>query len=980
MTQNHWRIEQEIAKDSNSMEKCVRLYVIGRQGRDKADFIQVLTNNTVTPPSSPPPSLPHSIQPSVLVHHWKTQTGAPNEASNLNVTIDVWDIPDEKMYLEVIFSSLTCPGLFLVLCQADKSDWDGLTDKISQIDSWGMSALKHTIISKVLKEDFFPHLKTDPIMNPVMMSDVRKTVLELHDLGNIFIPWPLRYEIFHVKNLSGDLEIGDELMEMVMKQLEAEDRKTFSLESNKYWPKDSGFKAPDPDILARNLNLIPTKGIIRESLFPLLWQEHNLSQTQIQYVLDVLQGLGILTVTTSINTDCAGLAMPDFPCLSPTTCYALICVDMLPDTKPQLNWSLRPFPGDMQVTWKLIGLSVFSNLCMKRILGTLHWSFKNLCDFTYFWSQGLLIKFKNNLATVCVEQLNDCLEVSCRVSGDDPGEEIAMVMLLWAHLIPVIQVVEHFLSFFLPGFPYKVDLVVLGDAFYNNEQVVHEPKISLFKLLVAKRSSYCLTIEDGNSKTTINLELLFPFNSDDLKQVWTPKEWIEFVMKKYDEILKTISPHLNTMLKNNPLMPPLTRKRYKKRRKFTEVRWSHSLSEEVKFNSIPSLDPTEEALKTTLGSNKITEEITSEENECRQENEASVSEPLTKTESTQTETKPTVSDEIWLKEAVCVASKFVAAVMASGVARYIATCGTLGPEGLFIISAAEIAVAQVTAEAALAVYNNDLDGAAKAVVKAVKSNTEIKPGSCPECQSQGPFEINMEQTIYKNYQRITVQESPGKVPAGRLPRSKDAILLEDLVDSCKPGDEIELTGIYHNNYDGSLNTANGFPVFATVIQANFITKKDDKTAVASLTDEDIKAIIALSKDERISEKIFASMAPSIYGHEDIKRALALAVFGGEAKNPGQKHKVRGDINVLICGDPGTAKSQFLKYLEKTAPRVVFATGQGASAVGLTAYVQRNPVSKEWTLEAGALVLADKGVCLIDEFDKVTMKIKLSHLI
>ncbi|KAK6176782.1 hypothetical protein SNE40_015016 [Patella caerulea] len=249
-------------------------------------------------------------------------------------------------------------------------------------------------------------------------------------------------------------------------------------------------------------------------------------------------------------------------------------------------------------------------------------------------------------------------------------------------------------------------------------------------------------------------------------------------------------------------------------------------------------------------------------------------------------------------------------------------------------------------------------------------NQEVKPGSCPECQSTGPFEINMEQTIYKNYQRITMQESPGKVPAGRLPRSKDAIVLDDLVDMCKPGDEIELTGVYHNNYDGSLNMANGFPVFATVIQANYITKKDDKLAAASLTDEDIKAIVQLSKDERIGERIFASIAPSIYGHEDIKKSIALAMFGGEPKNPGGKHKVRGDINILCCGDPGTAKSQFLKYVEKTASRVVYATGQGASAVGLTAYVQRNPVSKEWTLEAGALVLADKGICLIDEFDKM----------
>lgn len=105
-------------------------------------------------------------------------------------------------------------------------------------------------------------------------------------------------------------------------------------------------------------------------------------------------------------------------------------------------------------------------------------------------------------------------------------------------------------------------------------------------------------------------------------------------------------------------------------------------------------------------------------------------------------------------------------------------------------------------------------------------------------------------------------------------------------------------------------------------------------------------------------------------YQATRRALSclcvspIAVLGG-------KHKVRGDINVLLCGDPGTAKSQFLKYVEKVSSRAIFTTGQGASAVGLTAYVQRHPVSKEWTLEAGALVLADRGVCLIDEFDKVS---------
>ena len=97
------------------------------------------------------------------------------------------------------------------------------------------------------------------------------------------------------------------------------------------------------------------------------------------------------------------------------------------------------------------------------------------------------------------------------------------------------------------------------------------------------------------------------------------------------------------------------------------------------------------------------------------------------------------------------------------------------------------------------------------------------------------------------------------------------------------------------------------------------------------------------------------------------------MFGGVAKNPQGKHRLRGDINVLLLGDPGTAKSQFLKYVEKTSHRAVYTTGQGASAVGLTASVHRDVVTKEWTLEGGALVMADKGVCLIDEFDKMNDK-------
>ncbi|KAL4273190.1 hypothetical protein GQ457_13G019050 [Hibiscus cannabinus] len=257
------------------------------------------------------------------------------------------------------------------------------------------------------------------------------------------------------------------------------------------------------------------------------------------------------------------------------------------------------------------------------------------------------------------------------------------------------------------------------------------------------------------------------------------------------------------------------------------------------------------------------------------------------------------------------------------------------------------------------------------------SYSEVKVGSCPECQSKGPFTVNVEQTVYRNYQKLTLQESPGTVPAGRLPRYKEVILLNDLIDCARPGEEIEVTGIYTNNFDMSLNTKNGFPVFATVVEANYVTKKQDLFSAYKLTQEDKEDIERLAKDPQIGERIIKSIAPSIYGHEDIKTAIALAMFGGQEKNVEGKHRLRGDINVLLLGDPGTAKSQFLKYVEKTGQRAVYTTGKGASAVGLTAAVHKDPVTREWTLEGGALVLADKGICLIDEFDKMNDQDRVS---
>ena len=250
------------------------------------------------------------------------------------------------------------------------------------------------------------------------------------------------------------------------------------------------------------------------------------------------------------------------------------------------------------------------------------------------------------------------------------------------------------------------------------------------------------------------------------------------------------------------------------------------------------------------------------------------------------------------------------------------------------------------------------------------SGNSYTPESCPSCEQGSSFKLHPTLSQYRNFQRVNLQETPGSVPAGRVPRTKEVWLANDLIDAARPGEEIEVTGIYEHAYDAGMTLKSGFPVFSTYIAANHVSKREDASSASNLSAEDIEKILKLSKDPNIGSRILKSIGPSIYGHNTPKMALAMALFGGVAKNVNDKHRIRGDVNVLLLGDPGTAKSQFLKYAEKTAPRAVYSTGKGASAVGLTASVHKDPLTKEWTLEGGALVLADRGICVIDEFDKM----------
>lgn len=250
----------------------------------------------------------------------------------------------------------------------------------------------------------------------------------------------------------------------------------------------------------------------------------------------------------------------------------------------------------------------------------------------------------------------------------------------------------------------------------------------------------------------------------------------------------------------------------------------------------------------------------------------------------------------------------------------------------------------------------------KALAGPFDPNTIVK--MCYECQ-QSKLILDNLRSVYKDTQKITVQETPGTVPPGSLPRAKEVFLTSDLIDVCKPGDEVDVTGIY-KNVSISTSKKNSFPVFNTQIQCcGLVTKEIDN----EITEEQIREIKKLAKEEDILDKLINSVAPSIYGHNNIKKAVLLALVGGVPKQKDGMY-IRGDINCLLLGDPSTAKSQFLRFIQKVSNRGVLATGQGASGVGLTASVRRDNVTGEWVLEGGALVLADKGICCIDEFDKI----------
>ncbi|XP_045316516.1 DNA replication licensing factor MCM7 isoform X1 [Leopardus geoffroyi] len=310
-------------------------------------------------------------------------------------------------------------------------------------------------------------------------------------------------------------------------------------------------------------------------------------------------------------------------------------------------------------------------------------------------------------------------------------------------------------------------------------------------------------------------------------------------------------------------------------------------------------------------------------------------------------------------------------------------------------------VSEVKPRMVVATYTCDQCGAE--TYQPIQSPTFMPLIMCPsqECQtnrSGGRLYLQTRGSKFIKFQEIKMQEHSDQVPVGNIPRSITVLVEGENTRIAQPGDHVSVTGIFLPILRSGFRQVVQGLLSETYLEAHRVVKmsksEDDESAAGELSREELRRIagegpgeawehrflpsipiplpmvcINFCAEEDFYEKLAASIAPEIYGHEDVKKALLLLLVGGVDQSP-RGMKIRGNINICLMGDPGVAKSQLLSYIDRLAPRSQYTTGRGSSGVGLTAAVLRDSVTGELTLEGGALVLADQGVCCIDEFDKM----------